>query len=315
MLTYLFAALAACANAVSSVLQRKADSEESSEDNLSLRLILDLLHKPVWFLGVLGVIVGFLLQAAALRNGALAVVEPILIFELPVTLLLAGIVFRRRLHAREWTAALAMTIGLGALLYFLSPTGGSSGLSWWAWCLGIGATLAVIAALVAAGRRAASGPRRAALLGTAAGTSFGLTAALMKAMTDAFAAQGFVAIFTTWQTYGMVAAGGLAMFLLQSALNAGELVAAQPGITSADPVVSILWGTLGFGETVRGGLFLLLAAVSAAVVGWGVFRLSRSPLVAGGDTGGAQPPSAGPGDGGAGRPGNRTAPRPARGGR
>lgn len=34
MLTYLFAALAACANAASSVLQRKADSEESTDDNL-----------------------------------------------------------------------------------------------------------------------------------------------------------------------------------------------------------------------------------------------------------------------------------------
>lgn len=44
MLTYLFAALAACTNAASSVLQRKADSEESSDDNLSLRLIVDLLH-------------------------------------------------------------------------------------------------------------------------------------------------------------------------------------------------------------------------------------------------------------------------------
>lgn len=34
MLTYLSAALAACANAASSGLQRNADSEESSEDNL-----------------------------------------------------------------------------------------------------------------------------------------------------------------------------------------------------------------------------------------------------------------------------------------
>lgn len=38
----------------------------------------------------------------------------------------------------------------------------------------------------------------------------------MKAMTDALNAGGFVAIFVTWQTYAMVTAGGLAMFLLQS---------------------------------------------------------------------------------------------------
>lgn len=120
MLTYLFAALAACANAASSVLQRKADREESAEDNLSLRLIVDLLHSPTWFLGILGVIAGFLLQAVALGSGPLAVVEPILIIELPITLVLAGIIFGQRMHGREWTAALAMTAGLAGLLYFLS---------------------------------------------------------------------------------------------------------------------------------------------------------------------------------------------------
>jgi len=291
MLTYLLAALAACANAASSVLQRKANRTESAEDNLSWRLIVGLLHNPTWFLGILGVIAGFLLQAAALGNGALSVVEPILIFELPVTLLLGGVVFHRHLHSREWTAALAMTIGLAALLYFLSPsTGPVSGVGWATWAVGIGVNLAVVGALVGAALRGGSS-RRAALLGTGAGASFGLTAALMKAMTTAITAHGFLALFTTWQTYAMIAAGGLAMFLLQSALNAGTLVAAQPGITSADPVVSILWGVLGFGETVRGGVYLALAAVSAAVIGWGVYRLSRSPMVAGEDADGSAPPA------------------------
>lgn len=251
MLTYLFAGLAACANAASSVLQRKANSAESTEDNLSLRLIGNLLRNPIWFAGILGVIAGFLLQAAALSNGALSVVEPILVFELPATLLLGSVVFHRRLHTREWTAALAITIGLAGLLYFLSPSAAPRAtLSWWSWIIGIGINLALIAALV-----------------------------LAKAMTTVLGARGFLAIFTTWQTYAMIVAGGLAMFLLQSALNAGTLVAAQPGITAADPVVSILWGTLGFGETVRGGLFLGLAALCAAVIGAAVYLLSRSPLV------------------------------------
>lgn len=303
MLSYLFAALAACANAASSVLQRKADSEESSEDNLSLRLIVDLLHKPVWFLGILGVIAGFLLQAAALSNGALAVVEPILIIELPITLLVAGVVFHRRLHVREWTAALAMTVGLAGLLYFLSPSGGAgAGLSWYTWTIGIGVNLAVIGALIAAARRGNSGGRRAALLGVAGGSSFGLTAALMKAMTDALNAGGVARIFTTWQTYAMIVAGGLAMFLLQSSLNAGPLVAAQPGLTSADPVVSILWGVLAFGEHVHTGFDLAVAALAAAVVGWGVFRLSRSPLVAGQDSAAAEQ-AGGPGKKRTGQPG------------
>ncbi len=282
MLTYLFAALAACANATASVLQRRADAKEPDELNLSFRLILDLLRRPMWFLGVLAVIAGFLLQALALSQGALAVVEPVLVFELPVTLVLAARIFHRRLHKREWSAALAITIGLAGLLYFLAPSGGTSkGVPAMVWVVGIVANLVLVGGLVLWARRSGSGSgQRAALLGVATGASFGLTAALMKAMTQAYA-QGFAHIFVTWQTWAMIAAGILAMFLLQSSLNAGPLVAAQPGITAADPVVSIVWGVTAFGEQVRGGLWLLLVVASAAVAAWGVVMLSRSELISG----------------------------------
>ncbi len=293
-MAYLFAALAAIANAISSVLQRKANQDQPSEDNLSPRLIVDLLHNPTWFLGICGVIAGFLLQAAALSSGALSVVEPILIFELPTTLLLAGIVFHRRLHRREWLSAAAMTAGLGALLYLLSPSAAEPGehLPAAHWAIGIAVNLTVIAALVGWARRSAAGSHRAALLGVSAGAAFGLTAALIKAMTGTLTTAGFFAVFTVWQTYAMIAAGALAMFLLQSSLNAGSLVAAQPGITATDPVVSILWGTLAFGESVRGGIYVLLEVVAAALIGAGIVGLSRSPLVSG-DEGASDSTSAG----------------------
>lgn len=40
---------------------------------------------------------------------------------------------------------------------------------------------------------------------------------------------------------------------------------------------------MAFGETVRGGWYLAIAVAAAAAIGWGVFQLSRSPLVAAGD--------------------------------
>jgi len=288
-LTYFFAVLAACANATSSVLQRKANREISRKKNLSWKLIRGLLHEPVWFGGVLAVIAGFLLQAAALGNGQLSVVEPILVLELPATLLLGSKVFGSRLGLREWGPAVTMTAGLAGLLYFLSPSQGhSTGVRWYVWFVGIGANVGMIAALVVAGRRgpagrgggAGSSARQAAVFGVAAGAGFGLTAALMKGMTTTFS-HGIVALFTSWQLYGMIAAGGLAMFLLQSAMNAGRLIAAQPGLSLTDPIVSILWGVLAFGEHVRGGLFLLLAVLSGGLMTASVIALTRSPLLAG----------------------------------
>ena len=73
MLSYLLAVLAACANATSSVLQRKANKQVPQNENLSLKLIRSLLHEPVWFGGILAITIGFLLQASALGAGELAV--------------------------------------------------------------------------------------------------------------------------------------------------------------------------------------------------------------------------------------------------
>lgn len=290
MLTYVLAVLAACANAASSVLQRKANREIPQTENLSMRLIRDLLHKPVWFAGVLAVLVGFLLQATALGTGQLAVVEPVLVLELPITLILASRVFGSRMRWREWATAVAMTAGLAGLLYFLSPSGGQSdSVPRNVWLIGIGANLALVGALVALARRGPAGrggsskgssSRQAALLGVAGGATFGLTAALMKGMTGTFSG-GFGELLTSWQLYGMTAAGIFGLFLVQSALNAGPLIAAQPGLTLSDPIVSILWGVLAFDEKVRGGMNILFATFSGLVMAGAAVALARSPLLSG----------------------------------
>lgn len=287
---YLLAVLAACANATSSVLQRKAGRQVPQGENLSLRLIWSLLHEPVWFGGVLAVTVGFLLQAAALGSGPLSVVEPILILELPATLLLATRVFRSRLHRREWGSAVAMAAGLAVMLYALSPSGGRPGdVPWYAWVTGVGVNLALVAAMIAVGRRgpAGPGPRRykssalqAAVLAIGAGAAFGLTAAFMKGMTSTYSL-GIEALFSSWQLYAMIATGVGAMFLVQSAMNAGRLVAAQPGLTLTDPIVSILWGVLVYHEQVRTGWFLVLTLAGGLVMAGAVFMLARSPLLSG----------------------------------
>ena len=288
MLTYLLAVLAACANATSSVLQRKANRVAPQRQNLSLQLIWSLAHQPVWFGGVLALIAGFLLQATALGNGELSVVEPILVLELPATLILASRVFGSRMRMREWGSAAAMTASLAGLLYFLSPSAGQTeNVRWYIWITAIGVNLALIAVLVAWGRRgpAGGGGKRdessalqAAVLAVAAGCTFGLTAALMKGMTGTFSG-GIGALLTHWQLYGMIATGVLGMFLVQSALNAGRLIAAQPGLTLSDPIVSILWGIFVFDEKVRGGWFIVLAVISGLVMAAAIVVLARSPLL------------------------------------
>jgi drug/metabolite transporter (DMT)-like permease len=291
VLTYALAVLAACANAVSSVLQRKANKRVPQRENMSLRQIQRLLHQPVWFGGILAITAGFLLQASALGTGQLSVVEPVLVLELPFTLILASWLFRQRLGLREWLPIAAMTAGLAGLLYLLAPSAGASPrLHWYGWLAGVGGNLVLVGCLVLLARHGSvrytrkdssgqlGGPFRAAMLAAAAGTTFGLTAALMKAMTRTFDG-GFGHLFTDWPVYAMVAAGALGMFLTQSALNAGELIAAQPGLTLSDPLISVLWGVMAFHEQVRQGWYILGDVACAGVIVAGVIMLAHSPLL------------------------------------
>jgi hypothetical protein len=82
------------------------------------------------------------------------------------------------------------------LLYFLSPTADRSDqVHLYIWLIGIGANLALVVGLVLWGRRGPAGQgggtqgssaQQAAIFGVAAGSAFGLTAALMKGMTTYF---------------------------------------------------------------------------------------------------------------------------------
>jgi drug/metabolite transporter (DMT)-like permease len=292
VLTYALAVLAACANALSSVLQRKANKRVPQRENMSPRQIWTLLHQPVWFGGILAITVGFLLQASALGTGDLAVVEPVLVLELPFTLILASWLFHQRLGLREWLPSAAMTAGLAGLLYLLAPSaGGPPQLHWYGWLAGVGGNLALVGALVLVARRGSirrarpekpgqqgGGPFRAALLAVAAGSTFGLTAALMKEVTRTFE-RGVGELFTDWPVYAMVAAGVLGMFLTQSALNAGQLIAAQPGLSLSDPLISVLWGVLAFHEQIRQGWYIPGEVACAGVIVAGVVTLARSPLL------------------------------------
>jgi drug/metabolite transporter (DMT)-like permease len=292
VLTYALAVLAACANALSSVLQRKANKRVPQRENMSPRQIWTLLHQPVWFGGILAITVGFLLQASALGTGDLSVVEPVLVLELPFTLILASRLFHQRLGLREWLPAAAMTAGLAGLLYLLAPSaGGPPRLHWYGWLAGVGGNLALVGCLVLVARHGSihrarpehpapqgGGSFRAALLAVAAGSTFGLTAALIKEVTRTFE-RGLGALFTDWPVYAMVAAGVLGMFLTQSALNAGQLIAAQPGLSLSDPLISVLWGALAFHEQIRQGWYIPGEVACAGVIVAGVVTLARSPLL------------------------------------
>lgn len=280
LLAFPCAAFAATGNAVANVMQRKAGMEQGPERRFGARLLLDLITSPTWLIGFGGLVASFVLQAVALGLGPLAAVEPIITLEVPLTLLAASSVFHTRLGRLEWTGILLMTFGMIALIATLNPQPGSeSAVSHAVYVEAGGGTVATIAILVALGQRGTVFMRTASL-GAAAGTSFGLTATMIKETVDKGKAAGLIGVLTTWQTYVAVGFGILGLVLVQWALHTGPLLAAQPGFTLMDPLVSILWGVLVFNETTRTGWVLLPATLSAIAVGVGLLFVARSPLFA-----------------------------------
>jgi drug/metabolite transporter (DMT)-like permease len=304
VLAFVFGCLAAVANASTNVMQRAANRTESQELEFSFQLIKNLLRKPLWLASIAVMISSFLLQAAGLGLGSLAAIEPLLVLELPLTLVGSHLFLGGHLGRREWSAIGVMTAGLIGLIAFLDPSGGQhASIGWPVWLAAVAATALPIGLVFWLGVRGRSPGRRAGLLGLATGMGFGLAAALIKGMTEQYSSGGITGVLTAWQLYGAAVAGILAFWLGQNAVNAGRLAAAQPGMTLGDPCVSIVWGALVFSETMRGGPWLVGAIICAAAMTVGAIVLARSPATTGAEAAREDAAPTGKGDDGQARQG------------
>jgi len=278
LLCIIFALLTAVSNAVAAVLQRKAAAQVPTERTMHVSLIADLIHRPVWLAGIAMVIVAALAQATALAFGPIALVQPIFIIELPITLVLSTLLFRGRdaLHLLPWRAIIITTVALGGGLAAAQPSGAIDSAENRSWMIALIVTAAFETVLIstAAGLR---GEPRAALLGLAAACGYALTAALLKnAMADLN--QGVVEFFTNWHIYAVAVAGLGSLFLLQNALQAGSLVASQPMLTVGDALISIAYGVTLFSEVLRDGWWLVPQFIALAAIIYGCVQIAKSPL-------------------------------------
>jgi drug/metabolite transporter (DMT)-like permease len=273
------AALAAgCTFAVGSVLQQSAAREAPQDESLSLRLLVDLAHRPRWLLGIGSDVGSFGLQALALAFGPIALVQPLLVtgvlFAIPLAVGLRGM----RLHARDWTGTVLVAGGLALFLAAASPSEGVPQTALARWLLILVAVGGLMALGVAAGRLA-RGPARASLYGLAAGAAFGLLAALTKTSTWLLG-HGAGTFFTAWQPYAMAVVALAGAVVQQSAFQAAPLPASVPVMDAVEPTVAVCIGVFAFAEHL-GTSVVALGCEAAGIVALitGIVLLDRSPLV------------------------------------
>src|SRR5258708_37622352 len=123
-MVYVLAVGAALSNALTSVFQRMGVEDAPEESTMRLSLMAHAIRRGVWLLGFGFMICSFLLQAFALHNGNLSVVQPILTMELLFLVAILGTYFRFSISAREWIGARAIAFALSGFLFFPAPGGG-----------------------------------------------------------------------------------------------------------------------------------------------------------------------------------------------
>jgi drug/metabolite transporter (DMT)-like permease len=275
----LAALLGSLSNATSGVLQRRATGTPDARELFSRRFIQNLLGNRLWLFGEALDILGFLLQAVALKFGSLTLVEPLLTTNLIFLLLILAWRFRVPMKLREWGGGVAICLGLSFLLLAAQPRGGHvqfNGTDWIITTCAIGAFVIASALLV---RHLPHPGWRAAIAGVAAGANFALTAAFTKLAVNKLQ-YGLPTLFTSWEIYALIVSGLVALLVMQSAYGAGPLAISTPAMQIVDPLLSITIGLLLFSDFVNFSASAIAAeVVSGLVMIGGIVALGGSTRI------------------------------------
>lgn len=270
-----FALLTALANALALMTQHLA-STRARATTKGWALAWNLARQPLWLAGWIGLVASLVFQALALHFGPLAEVQPLLVSELVMSLVLRRLWLNQRVSRKAWWASALTVGGLALFLGAGNPTGRILVPATSSWRLPIVVCLLALAALVALARTGTPA-RRAASLGAATGVAWALEATLIKAVTNTLVESGVRGALTHWTIYGFVLVGVTGLLVEQAALHVGPLRASQPLIVTVDPVVSVVLGLWLYGETLHPGVaHLALTGLGLAVAVAGVVALTQS---------------------------------------
>ncbi|HEY2674775.1 MAG TPA: DMT family transporter [Rugosimonospora sp.] len=253
--------------AIGSAMEQTTTKQEKSTRTLDPRLLLRLLRRPRWVLGWLPDLGGTVLQAVALRIGALALVEPLLLVGVFVAVPLAAALNHRRPRRRDLLVVALGGVSLAAFLVAANPRRGVNQASTEAWLPVLAGAMAVFAVCLLLAWRI-GGATRGVLLGIGTGLLYGLAASLLKTLTVQLTNGGLGAVFTQWHIYALAVIGLGGLILNQNAFQSGRIAAPLTTIALLDPVTSIVVGVLVYQETLSAtGVRLVILVLAAALMG------------------------------------------------
>ena len=276
MTALVWALTAAVLYGTGAALQQRQAAAAPSQAAGRPRLLLLLVRRPWWLLGIGVELSGFAAHAVALRTGPLTIVQMLvassLLFSVATVRLWSG----RRLSWTGWAAVLAVIAGIASFVALASPAGGDVGVPGVSGHAGLAAAcLAACAVPLAAAGLAAAGSRRAVLLAVAAGLADAGIAVVTMAFAHAVSG-GLTGMAGSWATYALMLGGPCSLLLTQTAYQAGQPMITLPVIAVVTPVASLAAGNLLLGESAQLGVLSgAVAALAVLVTSAGLVVLAR----------------------------------------
>ena len=253
--------------ALGTVLQQRVVMDAPEARQASAEILFKLIRHPVWVGGIAAYGIAFGLQAAALGDGRLVVVQPILattiVFALPLGVWLSA----QKITRRDVVAAFVVTVGLALFLLLADPSGGRQDAPIGEWIVAGAVVVGIATALVLAGLTR-TGALRAALLGTASGLLFGLVSALTKGAVEVLQDDG-ADVLLNWHLYALLVVGFAGMTITQLSLQTGILPPAVATSSIFNPAASVVLGLTLFEEQVHHSTLGRIGAVIALLAMFG----------------------------------------------
>jgi len=274
IVTVLLACAAAAVSAAGISLQHRAASTLPELDASALCLPR-LASKPAWLLGIGLSGAAFGLHAAALRQGPLSIVQPVVVSAIVFAVFIRAALNHRLPARKELAWATCTSAGL-ALFIAVLPSGTAQhapdGSTARIFFVG-GIVITDIAVLLA--QRTTTPARRGLLLAGAAGVFFGLIAGLVKVLITQTGI-GTPALLGQWTLWGILILGAGALLLNQLAYQAARLSVTMPVLNMVDVLVAIGFGSAVFGERHLTSPTQLIAEIAGLfAMGVGVWQLAR----------------------------------------
>jgi drug/metabolite transporter (DMT)-like permease len=279
-MVFLVGVAAALSLGLGYVLQQRVAATAPLSEVLRFRLLLDLMHQPMWWLGIGCMIVGQVLSGLALQLSAVAVVEPLLSTNLLFALGFAALFAGRRMQRDEIGGAILLSAALGVFIAVGDPHSSSTFPSDPVVVLAVGTVAVVVGGLVVvAKRRTLVG--ESILLATGAGLLYGLQDVSTRAALLVADRHGVLRVLVNPWGYVVLATGVCGILLSQSAFKAARLDYSLPPIAAAEPIAGIALGVSLLGDKISVTVLgLAVESVCLVAMVGGVMLIGRSDTLA-----------------------------------